>query len=171
MRVHLEFLTKTPPSFNQSTSFWMWKIQGLDLTNSFWKQCTWKSKAGRIKPVMLSSHFLSRWKCCEDAVTGILCCCSVAKLCPTLCNPMDCSTPGFLSFTTSWSLLKLMFIELVMPSNCLILCHPLLLPSVFPSIRVFSNESALCIRWPAYWSFSFSVRPCKSWWRVMLLVG
>ena len=62
-----------------------------------------------------------------------------------------------LSITNSWSLLKLMSIELVMPSNHLILCHPLLfLPSVFPSIRVFSNESALCIRWPKYWSFSFS---------------
>ena len=58
------------------------------------------------------------------------------------------------------SLLKLMSIELVMPSNHLILCHPLLLlPSIFPSIRVFSNESALCLRWPEYWSFSFSISP------------
>ena len=58
----------------------------------------------------------------------------------------------------SWSLLKLMSIELVMPSNHLILCHPLLLlPSIFPSIRVFSSESVLCIRWPKYWSFSFSI--------------
>ena len=64
-----------------------------------------------------------------------------------------------LSFTISWSLLKLMSVELMMPSNHLILCHPLLLlPSIFPSIRVFSNESALCIRWPLkYWSFSFSI--------------
>ena len=63
-----------------------------------------------------------------------------------------------LSFTVSWSLLRLMSIELVMPSNHLILCHPLLhLPSIFPSIRVFSNKSALCIRWPKYWSFSFSI--------------
>ena len=60
--------------------------------------------------------------------------------------------------TNSWSLLKLMSIESVMPSNHLILCHPLFLPpSIFPSIRVFSNESALCIRWPKYWSFSFSI--------------
>ena len=64
-----------------------------------------------------------------------------------------------LSFTVSWSLLKLMSIEWVMPSNHLILCHPLLLPSIFPSIRVFSNESALCIRWPKYLSFSFSISP------------
>ena len=65
-----------------------------------------------------------------------------------------------LSFTISWSLLKLVSIESVMPSNHLVLCHPLLLlPSIFPSIRVFSNESALCIRFPKYWSFSFSISP------------
>ena len=68
---------------------------------------------------------------------------------------MDCSTPAF---TISWSLLKLMSIESVMPSKCLILCHLLLiLPSVFPSIRVFSSKSALRMRWPKYWSFSFSI--------------
>ena len=65
-----------------------------------------------------------------------------------------------LSITNSWSLPKLMAIELVMPSNHLILCRPLLLlPSIFPSIRVFLNESALCIRWPKYWSFSFNISP------------
>ena len=69
-----------------------------------------------------------------------------------------------LSITNSWSLLKLMFIESVMPSNHLILCHPLLLlPSIFPSIRVFSNESLLCIRWPKYWSFSFSISPSNEY--------
>ena len=67
---------------------------------------------------------------------------------------MDCSMPGFPGFHYSWSLLKLMSIELVMLSNHLILCRHLLLPSIFPSIRVFSNESALHIRWPKYWSFS-----------------
>ena len=61
-----------------------------------------------------------------------------------------------LSITNSWSLLKLMSIKSVMPSNHLILCHPLLLPSIFPTIRVFSNELILCIRWPKYWSFSVS---------------
>ena len=77
----------------------------------------------------------------------------------TLCDPMDCSTPG-LSITNAGSLLKLMFMESVMPSNHLILCHPLLLPpSIFPSIRVFSNESVLRIRSPKYWSFSFSISP------------
>ena len=70
---------------------------------------------------------------------------------------------AFQSFTVSLSLLRLMSIELVMPSCHLILCRPLLLlPSVFPSIRVFSNESALCIRWPKYWSFSFSISPSNA---------
>ena len=82
---------------------------------------------------------------------------SVPQLYPTLCGPRDCSTPGLPAITNSQSLLKLMSIELVMPSNHLILCCPLLLPSIFPSIRVFSNESALSIRWPKYQSFSFSV--------------
>ena len=67
-----------------------------------------------------------------------------------------------LSFTISWSLLRFMFIELMMLSNHLIFCHPLLLlPSIFPSIRVFSNESTLCMRGPKYWSFSFSIIPSK----------
>ena len=84
--------------------------------------------------------------------------CSVAQLCPTLCDPMDCSTPGFLSFTSGWSLLKLISIELVMPFNYLTLsCPLLLLPSVLSGIRVFSKESALPIRWSMYWSFSFSI--------------
>ena len=64
-----------------------------------------------------------------------------------------------LSFTSSWSLLRLMSIESVMPSNHLNLGHPLLLPSIFPSIRVFSNDLALCIKWPKYWSFSLSISP------------
>ena len=85
---------------------------------------------------------------------------SVTQSCPTLCNPTDCSTPASLSITNSQSLLKLTSIESVMPSNHLILCCPLLLlPSIFSSIRVFSKESVLCIRWPKYWSFSFNVSP------------
>ena len=185
----------------------------------------------------------------------LVCCCSVTKLCPALCNPMDCSIPGFpvlhylpeiaqthvhgvddtiqtshplfppsppafifpsirifsndvyvwvlfclpetiitlltghqirsdqslscvlfstypwtaafqasLSFTISQSLLKLMSVELVMPSNHLILCHPLLfLPSIFASIRIFSNESVLHIRWPKNWSFSFNISPSNEY--------
>ena len=70
---------------------------------------------------------------------------------------------AYLSITNFQSLLKLMSLELVMPSNHLILCHPLLLPSIFPSIRVFSKESVLHIRWPKYWSFSFSLRPSNEY--------
>ena len=107
---------------------------------------------------------------------------SVAQSCLSLCDPMACSTPGLpvhhqlparqasLSITnsqhvrppcpSSWSLPKLLSIESVMPSNHLILCRPLLLPpSIFPSIRVFSNESDLRIRWPKSWSLSFSISP------------
>ena len=77
-------------------------------------------------------------------------------------TPWTAACQAFLSITNSWSLLKLMFVESVMPSNHLILCCPLLLPpSIFPSIRVFSDESVLRIRWPKYWSFSIS--PSNEW--------
>ena len=82
---------------------------------------------------------------------------SLAQSCPTVCDALDCSIQASLSITNSQSLLKLISIKSVMPSNHLILCCPLLLlPSVFPSIRIFSNEPVLCIRWPNYWSFSLS---------------
>ena len=74
-------------------------------------------------------------------------------------TPWTAARQASLSITNSQSLLKLMSIESVMPSNHFILCHPLLPHSIFPSIRVFSNESALLIRWPKYWSFSFSISP------------
>ena len=91
-------------------------------------------------------------------------CCSVAQLCLTLCNPVDCSTSGFPVLHVSWSLLKLTSIESVMPYNLLILCRPpFLLPSIFPSIRVFSNESGLRIRRSKYWSFSFSISPSNEY--------
>ena len=73
--------------------------------------------------------------------------------------PLTAACQASLSFTISWSLLTFMSIESVMPSNHLILCCPLLLPSIFPRIRVFPNELALLIRWPNYWSFSFSISP------------
>ena len=79
-------------------------------------------------------------------------------------TPWTAAHQASLSIANPWSLLKLMPIKLVMPSNHLILCHPLLLlPSIFPNIRVFSNESALCIRWPKYWSFSFSISPSNEY--------
>ena len=89
---------------------------------------------------------------------------SVAQSCPTLCNRIDCSMPGFPVHLNSQSLRKLMPIESVMPSNHLIFCCPiLLLPSVFLSIRAFSNESVLHIRWPKHWSFSSSISPLNEY--------
>ena len=90
-------------------------------------------------------------------------CCLITKSCPTLCNPMTAACQASLSFTVSQSLLKLMFIESMTPSNHLILCCPLLLPSVFPSISFSSSESTLCIRWPKYWSFNFSINPTNEY--------
>ena len=79
-------------------------------------------------------------------------------------TPWTASRQASLSITNSWSLLKLMPIESVMPSNHLIFCHPLLLPpSFFPSLRVFSNESVLRVRWPKYWSFTFSISPSNEY--------
>ena len=83
---------------------------------------------------------------------------SVAQSCPTLCDPVDCSTPGLPVHRQLPELLELMSVESEIPSHHLILCRPLLLPpSIFPSIRVFLNESALRIWWPKYWSFSFNI--------------
>ena len=89
---------------------------------------------------------------------------SITQLCLTLCDPWTAACQDSLPITNSQSLHKLMFIELVTSSNHLILCCPLLLlPSIFPSIRVFSNESALHIRWPKCWSFSFSISPSNEY--------
>ena len=89
---------------------------------------------------------------------------SVQLLSRLFVTPWTTVRQASLSITNSRSLLKLMSIESVMPSSNLILCHPLLLlPSIFPSIGVFSNESALCIRWPMYWSFSFSISPSSEY--------
>ena len=95
----------------------------------------------------------------------MLVCCLAAQSCPTNSAVSWAAAHQIsLSFTISWSLLKFMSIESMMSSNHLILCHPLLLlPSVFPSIRVFSNQSALPIRWPKYWSFSFSISPSSEY--------
>ena len=78
-------------------------------------------------------------------------------------TPWNAAHQASLSIINSRSLLRLMSVEFVMPSNRLTLCPPLLLPSVFPSIRVFSNESLLHIRWPKYWSFNFSISPCNEY--------
>ena len=78
-------------------------------------------------------------------------------------TPQSVAHQVSLSFTNSWALLKLMSIKLVTPSNHLVLCQPCLLPSIFPSIRVFSNELVLCITWPKYWSFSFNISPTSEY--------
>ena len=89
---------------------------------------------------------------------------SVAQSCQLFVTPWTAALQTFLSITNPQSLLKLMSIESVMPSNCLILCRSLLLlPSIFHRIRVFSNESVLCIRWPKYWNFSFSISPSNEY--------
>ena len=91
-------------------------------------------------------------------------CCSFTKSCPILCDPMNCSMPASSVFHIFRSLLKFMSTESVMLSNHLILCHHLLLlPSVFPIIRVFSSKWALYIRWLKYWSFSFSISPSSEY--------
>ena len=89
--------------------------------------------------------------------------CSLTQSCPTLCDPMDCSTLGVPVLHHFPSLLELLPIKSVIPSNHFILCSLLLLPSNVPSIRVFSNGSALHIRWPKFWSFSFSISPSKEY--------
>ena len=94
---------------------------------------------------------------CKAAIVQLLGCVRL------FVTPWTAACQGFLSFTISQSLLRFTSIELVMPSNHLV-CHPLLfLPSIFPSIRVFSSELALCIRWPKYWSFSFSINPSSEY--------
>ena len=101
-----------------------------------------------------------------DSEGESLCCnlTSVQFSCSVFVTPWTAAHQASLSITNSWSLLKFMSIELVMPSNHLILCHPLLLPpSIFPSIRVFSNESVLHIRWPKYWNFSFGISPSNEY--------
>ena len=119
----------------------------------------------RIGPEISCNHQGSGKFLSARSILEAFCYCSVqfssvTQSCLTLCEPMSCSTPGLPVQPNSRSPPKLMSIESVMPSSHLIFCYPLLLlPSIFPSIRVFSNESALCIRWPKYWNFSFNISP------------
>ena len=113
----------------------------------------------RLKWHMHSFRWPNQW--CQDPLRELLFSHSVVSDSAT---PWTAAHKASLSFIIFWSLLKLIFFDLMMPSNHLILCRPLLLlPSIFPSIRVFSNESALCIRWSKYWSFSFSISPSSEY--------
>ena len=130
------------------------------MSNKYLSEWNYKQSFGiiflpEIHLKMLLRLELTFWK--HNKANWSLCCYLLPKSCLTLCDPGDCSTPNF---SISQTLLGLISIESMMSSNHLILCRPLLLlPLVFPSIRVFSNESALHIRWPKYWSFSFSISP------------
>ena len=111
---------------------------------------------------------VEKQKCLLAMQDAACCCCLVTKSCLTFATPWTLARQAPLSFTVSRSLLKLMFTESVMPSNYLFLsCPLLLLPSIFPSIRVFSSESVLHIRWPKYWSFSFSTSPSNEYSRLI----
>ena len=117
--------------------------------------CEFWLKVDPVRDQPGSSDPAAKFHCCR---------CLVTKSRPTLCDPWTAACQASLSFANSRSSLKLMSVESVMPSNHLILCRPLLLlPSIFPSIRVFSKEWGLRIRWPEYWSFSFSIRPSNEY--------
>ena len=99
-----------------------------------------------------------------QSIKSAFCCCSVAKSCLILCDLMDCSTPGFPVLHYLLAFAQTDSIELMTPSHHFILCCPLLLlPSIFPSFRVFSNELAFHIRWPKFWSFSFRTSPSSEY--------
>ena len=114
--------------------------------------------------VMVASYFMYKWSIIYLISVVVVAYCSVDHCVHLFVSPGTAAHQASLTFTSSWSLLKHMSIVSVMPSNYLTLCHPLLLlPLVLPRIRVFSNESALLIRWPKYWSFSFSISPANEY--------
>ena len=127
----------------------------LTLKMLLWSSLLALSTLMNTKLARVSGSGTSAWGCKMSVQFS-----SVAQSCPTLCDPVNYS----LSITNSWSSPKLMSIELMMPSSHLILCCPLLLlPLILPSIRVFSSESTLHMKWPKYWSFSFSISPSKEY--------
>ena len=124
-----------------------------------WEQVAWVGREGFVlnREQDSMSRFVREIKLTQFSSVQSLCCVQL------FVTPWTAAHQASLSITNSPSLLKLMSIESMMPSNHLILCHPLLLPSVFPSIRVFSSESVLLIRWPKHWSFSFSSSPSNEY--------
>ena len=148
----LSCLLETALGFSE----WLW-LEGIMSLSGFWEEVfSFPISMLPIRTLPLPSKSPKLYSYFFVLPPSIICC-SVTQSCPTLWNPMDCSMPGFPVFSITWSLLKLMSIESVMPSNYIILCCLLLLlPSVFPSIRVFFSQSGLHIRWPKEWSFSIS---------------
>ena len=142
---------KSPSSHTTRKTLKKWKINNQ--IQRIWKQ---KCMSKNLSVVSVGSFYLVQdvWLLIRNYETFAVQSLSHVQL---LATPWTAARQPSLSSTISWSLLK--FIELMMPPNHLILCRPILLPSTFPSIRVFSNESALCIRWPKYWNFSFSINP------------
>ena len=143
---------KSPSSHTTRKTLKKWKINNQ--IQRIWKQ---KCMSKNLSVVSVGSFYLVQdvWLLIRNYETFAVQSLSHVQL---LATPWTAARQPSLSSTISWSLLK--FVELIMPSNHLILCCPLLfLPSIFPSIRVFSSESALCIRWPKYWNFSFSINP------------
>ena len=132
-----------------TTLKYLWGFQG--------PRAGWEHKNRPLRQFVTSASCLIYTASCRHH------CGSVAKSCLTLCNPKDCSTPASLPLTMSQSSPKFMSIELMMPSNYLILSCSLLLPSVFPSIKVFSSESAVRSRWLKYWTVSFSISPSNEY--------
>ena len=155
-------------SIQSKWDFILWYLNPRSLTFPL-LVCIGCPTAAVTKSVFVSCNHWSKWPQIEWLNTNlyltVLEVSSVQSLSlvQLFASPWTAAHQASLSITNSPSLLKLMCIQSVMPSNHLILCHPLLLPSIFPSIRVFSNESALCIRWPKYWSFSFSISPSNEY--------
>ena len=147
---------------HQSAQAAVTSTTGWQCPQQFWRPGVWDQ--GLFSPqaclfglyTAAFSQVLTRTSLCAIS--------SVAQSRPTLCDPTGCSTPGLPVLHQLPEFTQVHVIALVMPSSHLILCHPLLLlPSIFASIRVFSNESALCIRWPKYWSFNISINPSNEY--------
>ena len=133
------------------------KDRGILQTTASW---VWQGRRQSRTVILFSCENSEIITCCWTTIDGEECSVQLLSHVQFFATPWTAAHQASLSITNSWSLLKLMPTESVMPSSYLILGHPLLVPpSIFPSIRVFSNESVLHIRWPKYWSFSFSISP------------